>query len=68
MLVLLIYEEELRHLDFRKIGINCCYIQELDFKQNRMPMTPLMILTILIPIYYIRQNDINTDKKLQLEP
>lgn len=29
---------KLRHLYFRKIGVNCRYIQEVDFKQNGMPM------------------------------
>lgn len=29
---------KLRHLNFRKIGVNCRFIQELDFKQNGMPM------------------------------
>jgi len=29
---------KLRHLDFRKIGVNCRYIQEMDFKHNDMPM------------------------------
>nr|DAN83153.1 MAG TPA: hypothetical protein [Caudoviricetes sp.] len=31
--------KELRHLDFRKIGVNCRYIQKMNFKQNGMPMT-----------------------------
>lgn len=31
---------KLRHLDFRKIGVNCRRIQELNFKHNDMPMAP----------------------------
>lgn len=30
--------EELRHLDFRKIGVNCRCVRKRTFKHNDMPM------------------------------
>ncbi|EXY59292.1 hypothetical protein M083_3378 [Bacteroides fragilis str. 3986 T(B)9] len=41
--------KELRHLDFRKIGVNCRYIPKMNFKQNGMPMT-LIKLSKTVPI------------------
>ena len=41
MLIALGNGEELRHLDFRKIKVNCCCVCEETIKHNRMPMALL---------------------------
>lgn len=38
MLIALCNGEELRHLNFRKIGVNCRCVRKRTFKHNDMPM------------------------------
>ena len=44
MLIVLGNGEVLRHLNRRKIGLNCRCVNCLDFKQNGMPMALILFL------------------------
>lgn len=46
--------EVLRHLNRRKIGLNCRCVNCLDFKQNGMPMALMFLLQISCQVYSIQ--------------
>ena len=59
MLILLVYGEELRHLNCRKIGQNCRCVNCVDIKQNGMLMELMFFMQIsyLVLSVTLRKNN-----------